>query len=40
MEGDSISVIENAKKKIRAGLELISGLGSATYFNEVNLVGC
>ena len=34
-EGDSSSVIEETKRRLRACLDILSGLGRATYFNEV-----
>lgn len=35
-EGDSSSVIEETKSRLRAYLDIFSGLGRATYFNEVS----
>jgi hypothetical protein len=37
-EGDSSSVIEDARKRIRANLDTLNNLGSAAYLNEVNTV--
>ena len=35
-EGDSPSVIEETKSRLRAKLDILSGLGRGTYFNEAS----
>ena len=37
-EGDSASTIAGVKKRLRDGLDVLSGLGRGTYFNEVTQV--
>ena len=37
-EGDSASVIEESKRRLRAYLDILSGLGRATYLNEVKFL--
>jgi len=36
-EGDSASIIQDAKARLRAGLDKLAALGSVTYFNEASL---
>jgi hypothetical protein len=35
-EGDSASVIEEARLRLKAKLDILSGLGRGTYFNEAS----
>jgi hypothetical protein len=37
-EGDPVSTIAGVKKRLRNGLDVLSGLGRGTYFNEVTQV--
>ncbi|KAF9458248.1 hypothetical protein BDZ94DRAFT_1325679 [Collybia nuda] len=35
-DGDPASVIQGVRKKIERGVDILEGLGSATYFNEAS----
>jgi hypothetical protein len=37
-EGNSSTIIETARDRIRANLDIINNLGSVTYLNEVSTV--